>query len=304
MENLIAFIGFGEAAFHIANGLKSEGLDKIVAYDVNQDHEKFGAIIRKRAEEAGITLVETLEAAYSNARLVASLTSAKVAYQVAKSVIPNLSAGQVFIDMNATSPTVKHDIGNIQRVEGVQVCDAAIMSTVPGNGHRVEIFLSGEGADTFYSELSKYGMKLSDLNAPLGGSSAIKMFRSVFMKGLPQLMIESMYPALKFGALDALVTSINESLYGKTLDELANMLVARTMVHAGRRAKEMEEVVATLESMGIDASMSMGAKIKLEQLSDMNLIDVIGPEGKMNYKDAIAVLNERREDKHGNSKIQ
>lgn len=290
MEKLIAFVGFGEAAFHIANGLKSEGLSDIVAYDINQNDEKRGEIIRKRAEEAGITLVDTLEDAYSSAKFIASLTSSKVAYSVAESIIPHLKSGQVFVDMNSAAPVLKSDIGNIPHAEGVLVCDAAVMSTVPGSGHKVPIFLSGEGANVFYDSLIKYGMNLTDLNAPIGGSSAIKMFRSVFMKGLPQLMIESMVPAAKFGALDALVDSLNETVVGKTIEDLANVFIARTMVHAERRAKEMKDVVSTLESMGLDASMSRSTEEKLEQLAAMNLVDVIGPKGDMDFRDAIKLL--------------
>lgn len=290
MENLITFIGFGEAAFHIANGLKSEGLMNIVAYDINQNDEKRGEIIRKRAEEAGITLADTLEEAYSSAKFIASLTSSKVAYEVAELIIPNLLPGQVFVDMNSAAPVLKRDIGNILHAEGVLVCDAAVMSTVPGSGHKVPIFLSGEGANAFHDSLKEYGMNLTNLNAPIGGSSAIKMFRSVFMKGLPQLMIESMIPAAKFGALDALVESLNETIVGKTIEDLANVFIARTVVHAERRAKEMTDVVSTLESMGIDASMSKSTKEKLEQLAAMNLVDVIGPKGDMEFREAIKLL--------------
>ncbi len=84
MKNLISFIGFGEAAFHIANGLRSEGLMEIIAYDVNQDHDKLGEIIRNRAQESGVILADSLEEAYGDSKFIVSLTSAKVAYNVAK----------------------------------------------------------------------------------------------------------------------------------------------------------------------------------------------------------------------------
>lgn len=291
MKHLITFIGFGEAAYHIAKGLKSEGLKEIIAHDINQNDDKKGSIIRKRAKEAEVTLVDSLEEAYTSSKYILSLTSAKVAYDIAQSILPNLTKGQNYVDMNSAAPIVKSDIDSILREEGVLVCDGAVMSTVPGNGHKVQIFLSGDGAKDFYEGLSKYGMNLTILNTPIGGASAIKMFRSVFMKGLPQLMMESFYPAMKFGALEPLVDSINQSIYGKTMEDLANVFMARTMVHAERRAKEMGDVISTLENMGIDASMSKSTKTKLEQLAELNLIEKIGPEGKMDYKEAIGLLN-------------
>lgn len=290
MENLVAFIGFGEAAFHIANGLKSEGLMNIVAYDINQNDVNKGAVIRKRAEEAGITLADSLEDAYTSARVIASLTSAKVALEIAEAIIPHLVCGQNFVDMNSTAPTVKSDIGRIPRTEGVLVCDAAVMNTVPGNGHKVQIFLSGDGAKDFYESLSKYGMNLKDLDAPIGGSSAIKMFRSVFMKGLPQLMFESMLPAARYGVLSTLLESLNETIKDKTMEQLADNLIVRTLIHAERRASEMKDVIATLEGMGIDASMSRSTEKKLQQLAKLNMVERVGAAPNINYEEAINLL--------------
>jgi len=194
--------------------------------------------------------------------------------------------------MNAAAPTVKSDISNLERAEGVMFCDSAIMGPVPGNGHKVPMLLSGDGAKGFYESFKEYGMNLTDLNVPAGGSSAIKMFRSVFMKGLPQLMIEAMLPAYKFGALDALVDSLNDTIYGKTLEELANTLLGRTLVHAQRRSHEMKDVIITLENMGIDASMSKSTKEKLNQLAELHLVDRIGADGNISYKEVISLLDE------------
>lgn len=290
MENVISFIGFGEAAFHIANGLRSMGLTNITAYDVNQNHEEKGKIIRNRAKEADIVLADSLEEAFSKSKFVASLTNSKAAYCVAEKIMPNLKPGQVFVDMNSAAPALKEKISKIHHESGVLVCDAAIMTTVPGKGHKVPIFLSGDGAKDFVLGLEGYGMNLTDLKAPIGASSAIKMFRSVFMKGLPQLMMESMIPAAKYGALDTLIESLNETLVGKTIEELSQTFIGRTMIHAERRSKEMADAVLTLEEMGLDASMSKSVQYKLEELADKNYIDLLGPKGDIDFRDAIKIL--------------
>jgi 3-hydroxyisobutyrate dehydrogenase-like beta-hydroxyacid dehydrogenase len=291
MKNLIAFIGFGEAAFHIAKGLKSEGLSNMVAFDVNQSNGDAGALIRKRAEEAGVNLTSTIEEAYTSSDFIASLTSASIALSVAKPIIERLVQGQTYVDMNAAAPTVKSDIANLNYSEGVLFCDAAIMGPVPGNGHKVPMLLSGNGAKPFCDEFIKYGMNLKDLEVQAGGSPAIKMFRSVFMKGFPQLLIESMLPAYKFGALDALVESLNDTIYGKSIEQLADTLLGRTIVHAKRRSSEMKDVITTLESMEIDASMSVSAKAKLDQLGELHLKEKIGADGDVNFKEVIKLLS-------------
>ena len=187
MEYTLVFIGFGEAAYNIAAGLKEEGFTSMAAYDNMADDPKRGNLIHKRAAEVGVPLV-TLEEAIAKGEFIASLNSAKVAYSVAESIIPHLQKGQVYIDFNSANPDVEVRIDGIKRADGVLFCDAGVMGTVPGNRHKVPMYLTGDGSQAFCDAFSKYGMKLTILDAPAGGSSAIKMLKSVVMKGLPQLM--------------------------------------------------------------------------------------------------------------------
>lgn len=292
----LVFIGFGEAAYHIASGLKAEGLTDLGAYDRNAADPQLGGLIQQRAAEVGVKLFESLESAYQAGEFIACLTSANSALAVAKAVIPQLKAGQVYIDMNSAAPTVKADIAEIPRNEGVMFCDAAVMGTVPGNKHKVPMFLAGNGAAKFAAAFSQYGMKLTVLDAKAGGASAIKMFKSVIMKGLPQLMFESFEAAVKYGVLNTLVDSLASSLNGKTVEQLADTFTARTMIHAARRSEEMQDVVATLESLGVDAAMSKATVAKLEGLAKQNWVEILGRNGdKMNYQEAMKALIENKE---------
>jgi len=290
LKNLVTFIGFGEASYHIVKGLKLEGLNEIVAYDAFSDHPEKGVIINKRAGEIGIELIPDLETAIRSSKFVVSATSAKIALSIAESVFKYMETGQVFVDINAASPMTMKAISELERNEGVLFCDAAVMGVVPSEGHRVPMLLSGDGAESFKSELSGYGMQLTDLKTIAGGSSAIKMFRSVFMKGLTQLLIESLTASAKFGVLDTIVESLTESLQNKTIEDLSNQLIPRTVVHAERRVSEMKEVISTLGDMGLDYSMSKSTKEKLEKIASSEKskgLDGIPPN---DYKEAIEVL--------------
>ncbi|WP_371371078.1 DUF1932 domain-containing protein [Sporomusa aerivorans] len=284
----LVLIGFGEAAYNIASGLKAEGLTDIGAYDINAENPALNGLIQKRAAEVGVILFNSLESAYQAGDFIASLTSANVAYTVAESIIPYLKAGQVYVDMNSAAPTVKADIAKIPHVDGVAFCDAAVMGTVPGNRHKVPMILAGDGAEKFETVFAQYGMNLTVLDAEAGGASAIKMFKSVIMKGIPQLMFESFEAAQKYGVLDTLVGSLSGSLNGKMVEQLADTFIARTMIHASRRSAEMQDVVTTLESLGVDAAMSRATVKKLNQLAEKNWADKLGPNGdKLNYRDAM-----------------
>ncbi len=287
----LVFIGFGEAAYNIATGLKSEGFKEMGAYDINASDPRLGKNIHKRAEEVGLRLFDSLEEACQNTRYIASLTSAKAARAVAKSVLPFLKNEQIFIDMNSAAPTVKADIAKSAAACGILFCDAAVMGTVPGKRHKVPMFLAGTGAKRFYDSFSVYGMKLTLLDAEAGGASAIKMFKSVIMKGLPQLMFESFEAAEKYGVLDKLINSLASSLEGKTIEQLADTFMARTMIHAERRSAEMKDVVATLESLGMDAAMSRATVARLDRLAAGKWTEKLGGTGAaLNYREALEYL--------------
>lgn len=287
----LVFIGFGEAAYNIASGLKAEGLTDIGAFDRNAADPLLGGLIQQRAAEVGVKLFESLESAYQAGEFIACLTSANNALAVAKSVIPQLKAGQVYVDMNSAAPTIKAAIAQIPHKEDVMFCDAAVMGTVPGNKHKVPMFLAGDGAEKFAMAFAQYGMKLTVLDAKAGGASAIKMLKSVIMKGLPQLMFESFEAALKYGVLDTLAASLASSLNGKTVEQLADTFTARTMIHAARRSEEMQDVVATLESLGVDAAMSKATIAKLDRLAEQNWVEILGADGdKLNYREAMQAL--------------
>lgn len=286
----ITFIGYGEAAYHISTGLRSSGNLRIGAFDA-----KVSPALEQRAADNQVTLFDSLETACKGARFVVCLTSASSALNIARTVLPLLVAGQTYVDMNSAAPTVKQAIDQLPRAAGVDVCDSAVMGTVPGNNHKVPMLLSGSGAAAFAAAFSPLGMRLTVLDAEAGAASAIKMLKSVVMKGLPQLLIEAFQAGERFGVLDTLVASLGDSLNGKTVEELANTFTARTLIHAKRRSAEMDDVVATLEASGVDASMSRATQSQLDKLAATDWADLLGPGGSdMDYRTAITHLTATR----------
>lgn len=288
----LIFIGFGEAAYHIATGLRTAGNHlQIGAFDAHANDPKAGPLIQERAAQTNITLFDTLEAACQGARFILCLTSARSALPIALQVMPLLAGKQTYVDMNSAAPTVKQAIEAIPRNEGVDFCDAAVMGTVPGNQHRVPILLAGSGASDVYRALSPLGMRLTVLDAEPGAASAIKMLKSVVMKGLPQLFIEAFQGAEKFNVVETLASSLADSLNGKSVEQLANTFTARTLIHARRRSAEMDDVVATLQALGVDAGMSKAAQAKLETQSTFDWAALLGRRGSdMDYQTAIKYL--------------
>ena len=170
----IVFIGYGEAAYHLSQGLRTSGDLQIGAFDAN-----VSPLLQQRAEQQHVTLFDTLESACRGARFVVCLTSASSALGIAQKVLPLLVAGQTYVDMNSAAPSIKQAIDQLPRADGVGFCDAAVMGTVPGNNHRVPMLLAGSGAAAFAEAFTPRGMQLSVLDADgFEGGDGVVHFRA------------------------------------------------------------------------------------------------------------------------------
>jgi len=266
----LGFIGFGEAAFNISMGLKSEGLGGIIAYDKYWNSEPRSELICKRAGEAAVELLPSLQALVEKSDIVISAVSADMAVSLAREAKPFLREGKIYVDLNATSPMTKEEVDNIISPAALFV-DCAVMGPVPTYQHKVPVSVSGKGAGAFFEKMSSYGMNITLMEAPAGSASASKMFRSIFMKGFVTILLEMLVAAQKYQVADDVLMSVNETLTGGPLLEVINGLVNRGVIHSERREHEMDEVIATLDTIGVDATMSKATKDKLRWCTNLGL---------------------------------
>lgn len=266
----IGFIGFGEAAFNISNGLKGEGLAGIIAYDKYWKTESRSELICKRAVEAEVELLPNLQSLVEKSDIIISAVSADMAVSLAHSAKPFLKQGKLYVDINATSPMTKQEVDAIISPVALFV-DCAVMGPVPTDKHKVPVSVSGKGAGIFFEMMSPYGMNITLMDAPAGSASASKMFRSIFMKGFVTLLLEMLVAAQKYQVADDVLMSVNETLTGGPLQEVINGLVCRGVIHSERREHEMDEVIATLDTILVDATMSKATKAKLRWCTNLGL---------------------------------
>ena len=278
MKYDIAFIGYGEAAYHISKGLASEKEIKMIAYDMIADDAERGPKICERMDSVGVMKAKDQEEAYKNAKFIVSLTSAAVAVSVAKGIIGNLESGQVYVDMNSAAPTSMTEIDQLPRKTGVGFCDVSLLGNVPKTGHRTKMMLSGDGAEEFYGFIKNYNTIVTLLDTPAGSASAIKMFKSVFSKGFPQLLLECLVPAAEYQVMDIVLDSFKHTFDDRTIEEFADETLFRTLVHAKRRGAEMQDVADTVEAMGFGAEVSRACSTRLKRLAEYDYAERIGDE--------------------------
>lgn len=286
----LGFIGFGEAAYHIAKGLTGAGLSPIRAFDVMANDPKVGLLVHQRAVEAKIELVPSLPNLAALCDIVLCATSAKYALAIARDAVKCVRPGTVYADLNSASPGTKKQIGTLMAPADVLFADVAVMELVPPHGHKVPMAVSGTGAKRFQESLVPFGMKISFINEIAGSSSALKMMRSIFMKGLTALLLETLTAGRKAGVDKEIMDSISGTIDSRPLADTATMLITRTAIAAERRVAEMGEVMDTLAEMGLDSSASQATKAKLQALADLNLRTEFGntpPETYTQVLDAI-----------------
>ena len=234
----LGFIGFGEAAYHIAKGLSETSRPQVLAFDVMAASEPEGEKIRSRAAECAVGLMGSLRELIDASEVILCATSAKYALSIAEEAGALLRKGKIYADLNSASPMVKRKIATIVDATGASFSDAAVMELVPPHKHRVPIAASGSGALEFTDILNAIGMNVTFINDQAGSSSSMKMFRSIFMRS--DLPDDGDVPrARKMGVCDEVVEiRYRVKLRGHTSGRSADLLINRTAVAYDRRISE------------------------------------------------------------------
>lgn len=266
----IGLIGAGEAGCAIAEGLREVDGVIVRGFDIRADE----AAVRERADNAGLPLVATVQELVERSDVLLCLTSAKVALSCAKQAAPFLRGGQVYSDWNSASPKLKRTVAAVIDKTPAAFADGAVMAAVPPHRHRVPVLVSGSGARDLAAALAPAGMRIEVLDGEAGQASAVKMFRSLLVKGLEALLVECAIGAQEYGATERVLTSMNGSLPMDDWNRLAEYLVRRTIEHGVRRAEELRQVAETLEEIGHDAWLARAGAKRLQWFADRSAPDM------------------------------
>jgi 3-hydroxyisobutyrate dehydrogenase len=225
-----------------------------------------------------------------------SVVTADQAEAAASQTAPFLNARHLYADLNSVSPALKQKIARIVEERHAQFVEAAIMAPVPGRGHRVPMLLGGPSASGLVELLAPYGMNFEIVGESIGTAAAIKMFRSVIVKGLEALIVECVLGASRYGAAERIFASLGETFPGLDWSKLADYMVGRAVVHGERRAHEMDEVAATLRACGVDPIMAEATARRERWCAQLGLASKFGPAGPQSYQEVIDAIAASFED--------
>jgi 3-hydroxyisobutyrate dehydrogenase-like beta-hydroxyacid dehydrogenase len=289
----IGFIGFGEAGFHIARDLRRAGVPGVCAYDINARAPGLGEKIQRRAAEAEVPLLESNSELAAESDILLSTVTANRSAEAAEQTAPFLGSRHIYADLNSVSPALKETIGKLVESSGARFVEAAIMSPVPRHGAAAPMFLCGAHAPEFARLLSPYGMKLEVISDRIGAASAVKMCRSVVVKGLEALLLECVLGAVPYGADERVFATLDETFPGMDWKKLASYMIGRVVEHGERRAREMEEVAATLRSNGVEPIMAEATSRRQDWLAGLGLLEHFGGKAPDDYRAVAQVVHSR-----------
>ncbi len=256
----ISFLGFGEAAFCIASGWRDEGYPvQVSAYDALLQNPDKSALLVERAKQADVVLVASPEQAILGAELIIAAVPSSYTLALCQSVLPFLRPGQLYADVSASTPDTKKKEWALLEPVGILFVDAAMLGSLPQSRHKVPITASGNGAQRFKETVTPLGMKVAVAGDRAGDASAIKLIRSVYMKGTAALMLEMSTAAQRFGVLEPVVTSIGKSLDNIPFEQHLTRIMLGTAIHAHRRAAELGGSVQMCREANIPCWMSDAA---------------------------------------------
>ena len=248
----IAFIGFGEAGGILASELAAQ--HQVVIWDSKLGGGEREAMLAK-ADQAGVQVADSLAQALDGAAWVFSTVTAGSALEVAQQSAALMQAGQYFLDLNSVAPDTKRQAAQAFS-PGVYV-DVAVMAPVPPARMKTPLLVGGPQAESVTDVLNQLGFNARFGSLVVGKVSAIKMCRSVMIKGLEALTTECLFAAREYGVEEDVLASLHASFPSLGWDgAFPGYLISRVAEHGIRRSEEMEEVVKTLRDAGGEGLMS------------------------------------------------
>ena len=267
----VCVLGFGMAGRPIARGLADAGAAGVRVWK----RPPWRPEHIDASDHPAILITQSMEEALEGADFVLSLVTPESALEAARSASPFIRDA-VYLDLNTTTPEAKKEIGRVIEAGGGSPVDGAICDPAEVYGHEVVTLISGPEARRLSEAMARYGMQLQVLSDRVGDASALKVVRSVFTKGLMMTFLESIEAARRCGLVEELLESIAGTVEGLPLRDLALSLAGTSLIVAERRAQEMEDVVSTLESLGVDSHISAASLEKFRWLQGFDFHEELG----------------------------
>jgi 3-hydroxyisobutyrate dehydrogenase-like beta-hydroxyacid dehydrogenase len=265
----IGLVGYGEVGKIFSAGLRGQpGVQQAAAWDLKFAQQASRERETAHAQAAGVQAQPSMQALCEASDLVISAVTASNTLAVAQEAARFLRPGTVFLDLNSASPGTKQQAAALVDAAGAHYVEAGVMTSVPPYGIRVPMLLGGRKAAELAAVLTAWGMDAKAVSEELGVASAIKMCRSVMIKGLEALVIESYATARRYGVEDHVLPTLAETFPQIDWPKQGAYFFSRVVQHGKRRAEEMREAANTVREAGFAPLMAAAIADKQQWVAD------------------------------------
>lgn len=274
----IGLVGYGEVGRILAEDLRKQGVT-VSAYDLKLDAPATAAALVAHALAHGVALAASHAELAARADFIVSAVTASQAVPVAQACVAGVKAGAFFLDFNSASPGAKQRAAALIDAAGGRYVEGAVMTSIPPYRMRVPLLLGGPSAAELAPLLNALGFDAQVSSDRLGVASATKMCRSVMIKGLEAMVIESFTAARHYGVEDAVIASLRETFPGIDWEKQAAYFFQRVIEHGRRRSEEVREVAETVREAGLAPWSAGGTAERQAWVADLADAGLFGARG-------------------------
>jgi 3-hydroxyisobutyrate dehydrogenase-like beta-hydroxyacid dehydrogenase len=259
----IGFLGFGEVGQRFAADLRAASPRiELSTFDLLLHQAAAGDAMRRHAAAQRIELSVDAASLASSSKLIFSAVTADQTLEAARSLAERPLADAWVIDLNSAAPQTKIECAALIAAAGGRYVEAAVMTSVPPHGIRVPMLLGGAHAAQAEKLLRELGFVAQTVSSDLGVASAIKLCRSVIIKGLESLVVESFSAARSLGVEKQVLVSLKETYPQFDWEKQGDYLFSRVIQHGKRRAEEMRASAQMIDATGVGGIMALAASLR------------------------------------------
>ena len=274
----VGLVGYGEVGRILAEDLRKQDV-RITAYDLKLRSDQAGDALRDHAAAHGVALAHSHADLAAQADFVISAVTASQAVPVAQACAPAIKQGAWFLDFNSASPGAKQRAADLIDASGGRYVEGAVMTSIPPKRIKVPLLLGGAGAAELAPLLLELGFDAKVASTELGVSSAVKMCRSIMIKGLEAMVIEAFTTARGYGVEDTVLASLKETFPGIDWEKQGAYFFQRVIEHGRRRSEEVREVAETVREIGLTPWSAEGTAERQAWVADLADEGLFGPKG-------------------------
>ena len=274
----VGLVGYGEVGRILAEDLRAQGV-AVAAWDLKLASPASAAPLRDHAGQHGVVLAASAADLAAGSDCIVSAVTASQAVPVATDCAPAIRPGAYFLDFNSASPGAKRRAAALVDGAGGRYVEGAVMTSIPPYRIRVPLLLGGTSAATLAPLLNALGFAARVASEQLGVASATKMCRSVMIKGLEAMVIESFTTARFHGVEDAVLASLHETFPGIDWEKQGAYFFQRVIEHGRRRSEEVREVAETVREAGLTPWSASGTAERQGWVADLGDAGLFGTRG-------------------------